>query len=518
MARQKLADRQPGMAGGLNSVADPSALAPDQLRKTTNARLTDYGAVVKRGGTQQVTGTEVAGVAGRPILNGFTFQRDDGTTQVLVMTTNGAVASLRYSAGGAIPWTFTTPGGFSGMSGTVAPDFAQFRDGTGADVVYIADGGLLNKWDGTTVTQNIANTVACDTIQVHNERLWGTGNSTYPDSIFYSSLNNGDTLGYGAGGGGQIIVRTFGDERIVGLASVNSSLLIFHRRGISRLTGYGQDDITASPAGLTADVGTIAAKAIVASNNIAYFISERGLYRCNESEVAPVGTPERPDPILPIIRQLTSAQFDQIRAVMNRATKELWIFIPGYGCYQYHTVLNAWSGPWDGGYVDPATTCLFEGVDVDGLPVVFRGDSDGWVSLCDAPGVYKDNVTAAGLAGSPYTMIAQLHRMYCGDDAEAKSLRFGYVTAQLDRTDGCVVNWSTNESSGSYSLPETDAGTWDINDTWDTSAVWNAAISNNYRVQMGGTGYYVDISIVDTGTTQPVFSQFQLETFAMGRR
>lgn len=518
MARQKLADRQPGMAGGLNSVADPSALAPNQLRKTINARLTDYGAVVKRGGTRRTSTAQIAGSTSTDVLNGFTFQQDNGTNQIIAVVKYSSGSLFYYTTYGTFPWTYANPSFPGGLSSTVAPDFAQFRDGTGTDVVYIADGGLLNKWDGTTLTQNIANSVACETIQVHNERLWGAGNSSYPDSIFYSSLNNGDTLGYGAGGGGQIIVRTFGDERIVGLASINSSLLIFHRRGISRLTGYGQDDITASPAGLTADVGTIAPKAIVANNNVAYFISERGLYRCNESEVAPVGTPERPDPILPIIRQLTSTQFDKIRAVMNRATKELWISIPEYGCYQYHTVLNAWSGPWDGGFTDPDTTCLFEAIDSNGLPVILKGDNAGWISLCDAPGVYKDSVTAGGFAGSPYTMVAQLHRMYCGDDAEAKSLRFGYVTAQLDRTDGCVVNWNTNESSGSYPLPETDAGTWDINDTWDTSAVWNAAISNNYRVQMGGTGYYVDVSIVDTGTTQPVFSQFQLETFAMGRR
>jgi hypothetical protein len=35
---------------------------------------------------------------------------------------------------------------------------------------------------------------------------------------------------------------------------------------------------------------------------------------------------------------------------------------------------------------------------------------------------------------------------------------------------------------------------------------------------MGGTGYYIDISIVDTGQALPVISRFQLETFALGRR
>jgi hypothetical protein len=35
---------------------------------------------------------------------------------------------------------------------------------------------------------------------------------------------------------------------------------------------------------------------------------------------------------------------------------------------------------------------------------------------------------------------------------------------------------------------------------------------------MGGTGYYIDVTIIDSGTALPVFSRFKLETFALGRR
>jgi hypothetical protein len=509
MAREKLVDQQPAMVGGLNDVSDDSALQPDQLRRATNLRLTDYGAATKRGGTQRITTNALAAAS---VLNGFTFQQDGGTNQILAVC-NGA---LRTSTYGTFPRTFATQTG--ALSTTVSPDFAQFRDTGGNDVVYIADGGLLNKWSGSALTVDIANTVAVNTIQVHNERLWGCGNSSFPDSIFYSALNDGDTLGYGAGGGGQIIVRTFGDETIIGLASINTSLLIFHRRGISRLTGFGQDDINATPAGVTADVGTIAAKSIVASNNIGFFISERGLYRCNESEVAAVGTPVKPDPILPIIRQLSSAEFDRIRCIINRATKELWISIPGYGCYQYHTVLDSWSGPWDGGFIDPDTTALFETINSSGLPVVLKGDASGWITLCDAPAIFRDNVAAAGTGGSRYTMTAQLHRLYCGDDALSKAFRWGYLTAQLKGSDQTRVEWNSGESFGSYSLPPSTDETWGAAGTYWGEGTWGGTGSRSYRIPMGGTGYYVDISIIDSGEAVPVFSRFQLETFALGRR
>lgn len=509
--RQRVTDQQPRMDGGLNNVSDETALLPNQMRRATNLRLTDFGAATKRGGTRR---TSTAALAAASVLNGYTWQKDNGTNQILAVC-NGVLRTTTY---GTFPWTWATQSG--ALSTSVPPSFVEFRDAGGNEVVYIADGGLLNKWNGTTLSTDLTGTLAVKEIVVYNQRLWGCGNTTYPNSIFYSSLNNGDDLGNATppAGGGQIIVRTFGDEAIIGLAPINTSLLIFHNRGISRLTGYGQDDINVAPAAVSSDVGIIAGNAIVAVNNVAYFISERGLYRCNEVEVAPVGTPQTPDPILPIIQQLTAAQFDSIRMILNRATKELWITLPGSGCYVYHTLLNAWSGPWDEGYSSPDATCLFEALNTAGLPVILKGDTSGWVTLCDAPGIFLDNVAANGTGGTRYAMTLQLHRLYCGDDSLAKALRWGYLTAQLKGSELCRVDWQTGESSGSFSLPPSTDQTWGAaGTTWGTGT-WGGAGSQNYRIPMYGTGYYIDVSIVDSGDAAPVFSRFQLETFALGRR
>lgn len=507
--REKIVDQQPKFDGGLNNVSDDPALLPNQLRRADNARLTDYGAITKRGGTKR---TSTSPLASAPILNGYTWRKDGGTQQLMAVC-NGTLYTSTFSA--SYPWTWVAQAG--ALSTTVPPSFAQFRNGT-ADVVYIADGGQLSVWTGSALNTDIAGTIASETIVVHNERLWGCGNSTFPDSIFYSALNNGDTLGNGASGGGQIVVRTFSDETVVGLASVNTSLLIFHRRGISRLTGYGQDDITVAPQGLTADVGTIAPKSITGIGNLAFFISERGLYKCNEAEVAPVGTIDTPDPTLVAIRNLTSSDFANIRTTFNRATRELWISIPNYGLFVYHTVLQAWSGPWDTGYVSPATTALFDSVDFNGLPATLKGDASGYITVCDASGVYVDNQLADGTGGSTYTMTAQLHRMYCGDDALAKSLRFGYITAALKGSNSTSITWATETDAGAFTLPTafSSGGLWGYG-SWG-SGVWGGASSRNYRVQMSGTGYYIDVYIIDSGTAAPIFSRFQLETFALGRR
>ena len=505
--RDRVVDQQPKFDGGLNDVSDDPAVLPNQLRIANNSRLTDYGAVIKRGGTRRTT---AAPISANPVLNGYTWRKDGGTQEILVAIF-GVLYTSSYSA--TYPWTWTTQSG--AISQTVPPSFAQFRDGSN-DVVYIADGGLLNVWSGSALTTNISGTLDVSTITVHNERLWGCGNATYPDSIFYSALNNGDTLANGSAGGGQIVVRTFSDETVIGLASVNTSLLIFHRRGISRLTGYGQDDITVAPQGLTSDVGTIAAKSVVSIGNMAFFISERGLYRCNESEVMPVGTVETPDPILAPIRALTAADFANIRAVFNRDTRELWISIPFYGIFVYHTILQAWSGPWDSGYVSPGTTALIDTLDQNGLPAILRGDAEGYISVCDSQNVYVDNQLSNGTGGTTYAMTVKMHRMYCGDDALAKALRWGYLTAQLGSSDATVVKWRTDTSAGQYALTSAER-VWGVG-YWDTSGVWGSSGGRSYRIPMGGTGYYIDVTIIDSGTSAPVFSRFQLETFALGRR
>ena len=197
--REKVVDQQPKFDGGLNSVSDDASVLPNQMRRADNARLTDYGAVTKRGGTKRTTASPIAAAS---ILNGYTWRKDGGTQELMIVC-NGLLHTSTYLS--TYPWTWTAQTG--ALSTSVTPSFVQFRNAT-ADVVYIADGGLLNVWNGTTLTTNIVGTLDVQTLAVHNQRLWGCGNATYPDSIFYSALNNGDTLANGAAGGGQIIVRT----------------------------------------------------------------------------------------------------------------------------------------------------------------------------------------------------------------------------------------------------------------------------------------------------------------------
>jgi len=513
MARPMVRDAQMSFAGGINTVSDDIALQPNQIRLAQNARLNEYGAIEKRGGTVKVSTNNPSSSA---VQNGYGWVRDNGSAYSLVIA-NGTFYYLQFAAGSSLPATsWSTAAGT--FSASVNPSFASFISGGSTDVVYIADGGLLNKWDGTTLTTNIASTQDCSVIKVHNQRLWGAGSTTYPDSIFYSALNNGDSLANGASSGGQIVVRTFSDERVVGLASVGSSLLIFHRRGISRLTGFGQDDITVQPEGVSSQTGTIAPLSIVETDGAAYFLSDRGAFVATEGQVAPLGSPDSPDPLLPLVRDLSTTQLSNVRGVLSRNTQEVWWWIPGQGVYTYHLILRAWSGPWTGSFLNTAAMWT-SNVNTEAEQfVVHANSSTKVVTLCDYTGSYVDEGTiAAPATGTDIDMAVELRRLYFGDDSKAKSLKFGYLTAVLAGQSSLDVAWTLDGgSSGNYTITASSGGTWGTG-TWGTG-VWGVVGSKNYRVPMWGNGYYVDVRFTHSAANRPVLSRWQEDAFVLGRR
>jgi hypothetical protein len=524
-ARQPVSDQQAGFADGLNTVSNDFALTPGQMRRCDNIRLVDVGAATKRSGTQRSSTTALAAA---PVKNGYTW-RKDSATQYLVATCNGVLYTTQY---GAFPLTWTNQGG---TFGTVTPSLVGFRD-TSANVLYLATGGALQKWDGTTLS-TIAPASQVTGVTVYHDRLWGWGVAGSLDSIWYSNLSSasasigGDSLGVAASKGGQIIIRTFGQQDVIACAPVGSSLLIFHRVGVSRLTGYGQSDITVSPDILTNEVGLIGPEALAvhalsyetaygATGSAAvYFVSPSGVYVANEQAVTPLATPTKPDPVLPQLQTLSATNLAAVKCRYNKATRELWVQLPTIGIYIYHTILKSWSGPFVDGYLSPDTTCLFEAFTTANQPVMMRGDATGYVSLCDAPGVFLDNVTAAGTGGTTYNAVIQCHRMYCGDPTRANAFMWASVLAALSGSATIGVSWVTLTGAGNFSLTvAASATTWGgVGSVWGAGA-WGVGGQAPIYVPLSGTGAFIDIIITDSGQAAAQYASVQISGYAYGRR
>lgn len=517
--RRVIYDQVPGFAGGLNAVASPVALGETQLQEATNVRLTEFGAVTKRGGTQRITS---AVLHANGIKGLYEWDLSDGARYVLAVA-NG---TLYWASYGSFPMTFTAVTG--ALSNTADIAWAAFRDASG-DALYIADGGQLNKLTvaagpAFTLSADIASTPSITDVEVFNQRLWACGSAAFPQAIFYSDLNDGDTLGVGASSGGQINVRTFGQQNVTAVRSLGTSLLIYHRGGISRLTGFGQDDTIAVPAGVTGDVGTTASDGVARVNNLLYYANVRGLFVASAEGITQIGTPDKPDPLSIALPTLSETQLASMSLAFYKNTNELLVHVPSVGVYVFNTILQAWSGPWTGTFFSAGRQYFAEVGNTTDTPVMLKGDSSGWIEELDPVGAYTDSVTATGVAGTQFAMTATARRMFSGDFADAKAYRFGYIIGDLDGSDSASVSWQTDLGGGEYVLSQT-AGeflTTEAGDELQTEAniyLVSATGTSSLRIPMWSSGYYVDVTLTDSSVNAtPSFARIEVEAFSLGRR
>lgn len=500
-ARPLAIDRQVNFAGGLNTTADDTQVGQNEVRVSNECQLSEFGGIIKRFGSQALATTAIGG--GAPVLGGYAWRPESG--QQLLAIANGTLYTTTY---GAFPRTWTAQAG--AVSTTVYPTFAPFRT-ISKELIYIGANGL-NSWDGTTFTTGVAGAPAgISVVAVYNQRLFGiTG---VDESLYWSDLNNGDSLGQPGSGGGQAIIRTFGEQMLQGLVALNASLLVFHVSGISIFTGISQDDISiqSGTEGLTADVGTIAPKSIVVAENAAYFLTDRGFYMATEYGVRPIS-----QKIDATVRTFDQSKYAQVSVVHNRSHREIWWYLPNLGIYVYNYYLRAWSGPFQSGYVNPQTQSMFDGVDLFFRPIVFVGDNTGHVKQAAMPGVFLDNVAADGTGGTGITMSVQCRRFYQGDLPSTKSLRFIYVLANLGGSSQSAIAWTTGSLAGQFTLPLNSTSTWGVG-TWGTGT-WGGTGDTAYRVQAAGTGFYVDVTFNDSGQAFVQLSSVETQGYNLGRR
>lgn len=493
-SRQAVMDAQGGFAGGLNSVADPAALLPGQARQLANSRLTAAGAALRRGGTQR---TSTAEVTLGTISGGIYWPAASGI--IVSRQTAGGIWTTTY---GAFPRTFTALP-MAGETVPADPIFAPFVNSGGTSLLFVplqaaANLGSIGTGFGGLTTYSAAPT-GLDGLVVYNERLWGWDGTT--NSLFFSALNAGETLGIGASGGGFILVRTFGAEAIKQAVVVGSSLLLFHRQGVSRVTGFGQSDITVAPQAVSSELAVVSGRAVCTYDNVAYAVTMQGLYVVTENGAAPVATAERPDPLVPVL-EANPTLAANIQTVFHRAKNEVWVNFRGVGVYVFDTIRGAWTGPFTGEYTSPGAAVLFEVRDLNNLPHLWKGDTSGWVSECDIG--TKDQVAANGTGGTAITQTIQCRRLFGPGTGRTavKAWTKANVLATLTSGGTAPTLASSSVAGGSNSV------------TFTTPS----SVEQQYYAAVGGAGPYVDITITDAATAASQYADVEVDGWLLGRR
>ena len=401
------------------------------------------------------------------------------------------------------------------FSSSVYPSFVTFHD-LSADVCYLADGGLLNKWNGVTNTLSldITNTPNTSLLALYNLRLFGAGDSANPQRLYYSALNNGDTLGIVASSGGYADVRTFGQEEITGLMTLGGSLLVFHRNGISRFTGISQDDINidSGTEGVSPSIGTTAPHTLVAVENVGYFLSDKGIYEVTETGVNLIS-----QNLDTIIRALDQTKFNRACAGHTKLSNEVWFYLPDVGVYSWNYVLRCWSGPMTGIMSTSRPYALWETYDdTTGEPILLGGHADGYIRQHDIENVYIDDLVYDGSGGTAFTYKVGFRRFVFGDAYADKAPRFIYASLIFSEAARPSIGWITSTDGGSQQVVTSDQPAWDET-TWG-GKTWGDTENLVHRIHAGGRGKFLDVYVTDEGTGPVIVTQVEAEAQLMSRR
>ena len=401
---------------------------------------------------------------------------------------------FRYWTGETAPIAPTTI--FSG--GTAASTYqfcVGFRDVAGPAMYFSSNN--LGKFDGaacSAVGGAIFGATLKAPLAVYNQRMFGVGGSS--NQLLYSDLNNGDTLGDSAAGGGLAYITTSSNQKITGLIPVGGSLFIMHQNAISRFTGWSMDDIQidSGTSGMSTTVGTLWPESCVALGHEGYFLSQDGFYRLTENGI-----------------QLISANIDtsalatatDVIGVYFKPRREIWWFSKSettIKAYIYNLDLGVW---YRYRSATPGVTTKWVWSSPSAIMVL---GSDNVVRRLDYPGMGYDNVAVDGSTGDQFSLDFT-KTFYCGDYSAMKSLRYGYFYGAELPIAGAFVLTFTGDIDN---VPVTSTPTYDTN-------------GRSARVQLGTNGrsfkctgsfYYPGI----TGQTPFLLSSVAAEGIAYAKR
>lgn len=292
MPKKRWYDGQSDWSGGANSVDDSRQIGPTQFVTGSNLLIDAQGGLFKRKGFQRIASSFPSGTC----VGCTAWVRENGTTEFVACYASAGTTTVYQSPSTTIPMTLTNVGTFTAADSEIT--FARLTDGAGNPALYMADVNneifAVNeyyKWvpaTSTVTTITPVVTIRPSMLLVHNQRLFAVAIGAAggrADRLYWSGLNNGDTLGDTANGGGNARIETAGGA-IVDMMSVGASLIILHSNGISRFTGWSSDDIAVSTQTVTSGSGIGFSKwrACISLGNVGYALADNGyVYRIDEA-------------------------------------------------------------------------------------------------------------------------------------------------------------------------------------------------------------------------------------------
>jgi len=319
--------RTDSFVGGLNLRADPFQLGLDESPDMLNVDIDPRGGFGMRGGVTRLNPSAVGALGAGTFTPKKLWVWERPSSQLFV----AANSKVYYAS--STTFTDTT-------IATTAAHGASFAAWSGiSERVYVAggNGGVVNKWDGTTKTALTASATAAwqetygtptgthapksDHIAAHANRMFVASTVedavTYPNRIRFShegfpeSWRSLDYIDIVDGGSG-----------ITALIPFQGALYIFKKSSVHMLLGIDTDTFVVQR--VTDTLGTPSPRAVVATEAGIYFFSwPDGVFRLDGTSITNVGMSIQP---LIQTQQVTETSITNLDlAWVNR---RLWVSIP----------------------------------------------------------------------------------------------------------------------------------------------------------------------------------------------
>lgn len=160
------------------------------------------------------------------------------------------------------------------------------------DLIIVGNGyNDTLKWDGVAATfvPLLGSPPKFRSIALHYERLWATGDTTYPDRVYYSADLDPENWTISENGAGFIDIPTWNNDVCIGIIVSYDDVVIFKTKNIFKIVGTYPGEY--QKVNIYSTNGAIAERSMVIDKNIAFFLSKDGIYTYDGTSTSKISFP-----------------------------------------------------------------------------------------------------------------------------------------------------------------------------------------------------------------------------------
>jgi len=239
----------------------------------------------------------------------FYTNNDDGTvSSYLLAATESAIYKLdmaNYKLSDGPGWQSIKTGLTNGYF-----EYINYQKND-TDLIIMTNGvDNVLKYDGTTVANLGGTPPKFSSLALHYERVWGTGISTEPNSVYYSDDLNPEVWTQTLTTGGLIDMPTWDGSKCIAVMSIFDNIVVFKEKNIFKI--YGSYPGEYEKKTIYTSIGAIAKRSIANAVTMAFFLAEDGIYVYEGTETQLISTP-----IKNIIDNLTKDVIDKAVGIFH---------------------------------------------------------------------------------------------------------------------------------------------------------------------------------------------------------